>query len=204
MILYVQRFLFTPRFQVFCLHVLSSDVVYLKRTNPPLVSLSELNNMHIIMNNVGLMFNVKYQSLFTTWRYKGGDVGDCANSSGKPRSCWDHRYTFCTSRNLTASRLNCEARFSVQVTTKQHAIQEQLTFALQHITAQLNICSKLWKLGLHTHYMVTSQVLCTFMVYYSGVFELNRESCKALSWPTWSSTSCHFIWLLQHHAEFSL
>jgi hypothetical protein len=113
----------------------------------------QLNNMHIIRNNVGLVFNIKYQSLFNTWGYKCSDVGDFANSSGKPRSCWDHRYTFCTSWNLTASRLNCEARFSVQVTTMQHAIQEQLTFALQHITTQLNICSKLWKLGLHTHYM---------------------------------------------------
>jgi hypothetical protein len=65
---------------------LSEYVVYPEQTKPPSNSLSDLSNKHIIMNNMGLVFNMKYQSLFNTWGYRS-DVGDSANSFGKPRSC---------------------------------------------------------------------------------------------------------------------
>jgi hypothetical protein len=125
---------------------------------------------------------MKYQSLFNTWGYRS-DVGDSANSFGKPRSCWDHHYPFCTFRNLTVSRLNCEARFGVQVTTRQHAIQERLPFTLQHTTTQLNICSKLWKLCLHCtcHIQSFELYLSIFMEYNTGTFKLNQEFGVILS-----------------------
>jgi hypothetical protein len=147
----------------------------LSSTNKTTFSLTFWTKHHITMNNVGLMFNIKYQSLFNIWEYKCGDVGDFANSSGKPRSCWDHRYPLCTLRNLTVSRLNCEARFSVQVTTKQTCYLRTAYICPSTYHNTDEYLQQIEKIRSAYALYVTWQVLCTFMEYYTVLWEHHAE-----------------------------
>jgi len=76
------------------------------------------------------------------------DVGESANSSGRPRSCIITYILSAHSRNLTVRRPNCEAGFSVHVSSNIacNSVTGSFTNPMQ-----LNIYNEFRKMGPYTH-----------------------------------------------------
>jgi len=91
---------------------------------------------------------MKCQSLYFTHVKTHSDVGESANSSGRPRSCIITYILSAHSRNLTVRRPNCEAGFSVHVSSNTACNSVTASFT-NHM--QLNISKEFRKMGPYIH-----------------------------------------------------